>query len=136
MSNIERTLGLLKPDLVNRNLIGAALAEIEKSGFIIKQIKSMYFTEDFCKDFYAEHTSKPFFKDIVHFMGNGMVIALVLESEDAIKRYRQLIGATNPLAADEGTLRKLFGISIDENSFHGSADPESAEREISIIFKS
>lgn len=130
----EKTLCLLKPDLVQRHLIGEAIKELEKY-FTISKMELQSFTVEKIQEFYEEHKNKAFFPQLVEFMKKGPIVALELKGENAIKKLRELIGNLNPALAEKGTLRNQFGISIDENSFHGSDSENSARRELSIMFK-
>ena len=130
----EKTLGLIKPDAVSRGIIGEILAVIESEQFEIVGLRMIRLTRLEAEEFYSEHKDKPFFDDLVRYMTSGAVVAYVLERKNAIALYRELIGDTNPINAKEGTLRKLFAVSKNENSVHGSDSLESANREISLIF--
>jgi nucleoside-diphosphate kinase len=129
---MERTLCLLKPDILKRNLQEQALQDISKHFAIIDKFQFLM-SEDQAKEFYIQHEDRPFFPILIGFITKGEIIAVVLEGENAINRYRELIGATNPKDAAEGTLRHRYGISIDENSFHGSDSLENAERELKLF---
>lgn len=131
---IERTLSILKPDAVARNLIGEIYNRFEKGGLRIVASKMMHLSEAQAQGFYAEHDGKPFFKDLVDYMCSGPVVVQVLEGDEAIATNRRLMGATNPQEAEPGTIRADFAKSIDANSVHGSDAPESAAREISYFF--
>lgn len=131
---IERTLSMIKPDAIARNLSGEINAIIEKAGFRIVAQKRTMLTQDKAMKFYEVHKDKPFYNDLCKFISSGPVLAQVLQKENAIADYRKLMGATNPLDSNDGTLRKLYGISIDQNSVHGSDSPETAKREISFFF--
>lgn len=131
---MERTLSIIKPDAVRRNLIGPIVAMMEKAGFTVAGMKLIHMTAKQAEGFYAEHQGKPFFGELVEFMSSGPCVVLVLEAEDVITRYRELMGATNPAKAAEGTIRKTFAVSFTENSVHGSDSPQSAAREISYFF--
>ena len=131
---IERTFSIVKPDAVAKNLIGQIYARFESAGLQIVASKMMQLSQEKAEGFYAEHSERPFFKDLVAFMTSGPVMVQVLEGEDAIKANREIMGATNPAEAARGTLRADFAKSIDENAVHGSDAPESAAREISYFF--
>jgi nucleoside-diphosphate kinase len=131
---VERTLSIIKPDATRRNLTGAINAVIEKAGLRIVGQKRIWLSEGQAEGFYAVHKERPFYRDLVTFMISGPVVVQVLEGEDAVARYRDVMGATNPANAAEGTIRKLFAESIEANSVHGSDSPENAEREISFFF--
>ncbi|NBH74448.1 nucleoside-diphosphate kinase [Rodentibacter pneumotropicus] len=131
---VERTLSIIKPDAVRRNLIGAILARFEQNGFKIVATKMVHLTREQAEGFYAEHQGKAFFESLVDYMMSAPVVVSVLEKENAVKNYRTLIGATNPENAEEGTIRKDFALSQRENSVHGSDSIESANREIAYFF--
>jgi nucleoside-diphosphate kinase len=131
---IERTLSIIKPDATARNLTGAINALIEKAGLRIVAQKRVRMTREQAETFYAVHRERPFFRDLVEFMISGPVVVQVLEGENAVAKYRDVMGATNPAQATEGTIRKLYAKSIGENSVHGSDAPETAEREIAQFF--
>lgn len=130
----EKTLGLIKPDAVKRNLVGEILAVIESERFEIVGLKMMRFERKGAEEFYAEHAKKDFFPDLIDYMVSGKIVAFVIEGDNAIAKYRELMGSTDPRSAQEGTLRKLFGLSRDENSVHGSDSQSASDREISLIF--
>lgn len=131
---LERTLSIIKPDAVERNLVGRILARFEQSGFRIVAVKMLHLTKPQAEGFYAEHQGKPFFDGLVKYMTSAPVVVSVLEKENAVKDYRMLIGATNPEQAAEGTIRKDFAESQSRNSVHGSDSVESAVREIAYFF--
>ena len=131
---VERTLSIVKPDAVARNLIGEIYSRFEKGGLRIIASKMLCLSEQQAKGFYAEHDGKTFFADLCSYMRSGPVMVQVLEGEDAIATNRRLMGATNPAEADPGTIRADFAESIDANAVHGSDSPESAAREISFFF--
>lgn len=131
---MERTLSILKPDITKRNLTGTVNAMIENAGFKIVAQKRIHMTSQVAGGFYKEHKEKPFFGDLCRIMSAGPIVVQILEKDNAIADYRTLMGATNPEKADEGTIRKAFGISIDENSVHGSDSHNSAAREINYFF--
>jgi nucleoside-diphosphate kinase len=132
--SIQRTFSIIKPDATKRNITGQINAVIEKSGLKIIAQKRVQLTQEQAKGFYAEHSERPFFNSLVSFMTSGPVILQVLEGDDAIALYRNVMGATNPANADEGTIRKLFAESIEANSVHGSDSADSAKREIAFFF--
>jgi nucleoside-diphosphate kinase len=132
---IERTFSILKPDATKRNLTGAVNAVIEKSGLRIVAQKRVRLTEAQAQEFYGEHKERPFFGELVSFMTSEPIVLQVLEGENAIAKYREVMGATDPAQADEGTIRKLFALSKGENSVHGSDSATSAAREIALFFK-
>ena len=131
---IERTFSILKPDATARNLTGAINAVIEKSGLRIIAQKRVMITRAQAEAFYAVHRQRPFFGELVDFMISGPVVVQVLEGENAITAYRDLMGATDPAKAAEGTIRKAFAKSISDNSVHGSDSPETAQKEIAQFF--
>ncbi len=134
--NMETTFSIIKPDAVKRNLIGEIDHRIEQSGLRIIAMKMVHLTERQAMGFYAEHEGKPFFADLVAFMISGPVVVQVLEGENAIERYRTLMGKTDPAQADCGTLRADYALSMRYNSVHGSDSIASAEREIAYFFAS
>lgn len=131
---VERTLSILKPDATKRNLTGAINAVIEKAGLRIIAQKRVQLSQGQAEGFYAVHKERPFFGDLVSFMMSGPVVVQVLEAEDAVAKYRDVMGATNPANAAEGTIRKMFAESIEANSVHGSDSLENAEKEIAFFF--
>lgn len=131
---LERTLSIIKPDAVERNLVGKILARFEENGFQIVATKMLRLTQVQAEGFYAEHQGKEFFTSLVEYMTSAPVVVSVLEKENAVKDYRTLIGTTNPETAAEGTIRKEFAQSQRRNSVHGSDSKESAEREIAYFF--
>jgi len=130
----ERTFSILKPDATERNLTGAVNAVIEKAGLRIVASKRIRMTREQAETFYAVHKERPFFGELVQFMTSGPVVVQVLEGEGAIAKYREVMGATNPANAAEGTIRKLFAKSVGENTVHGSDAPETAAVEIAQFF--
>lgn len=131
---IERTLFIVKPDAVERNLIGRILAHVEGEGFRIAEGRLGRLTREEAQTFYAEHQGKPFFGDLVEYMTSGPVMLTCLEREGAIAKLREVVGATDPASAAEGTIRKLYGRSKQMNSVHASDGPASAEREVKLFF--
>ncbi|MFH4360007.1 nucleoside-diphosphate kinase [Vibrio diabolicus] len=131
---LERTFSIIKPDAVERNLIGEIYNRIEKAGLRIVAAKMVHLTEDQASGFYAEHEGKEFFPPLKEFMTSGPIMVQVLEGENAIARYRELMGKTNPEDAACGTLRADYALSMRHNSVHGSDSPESAAREIEFFF--
>ena len=131
---IERTLAIIKPDAVGRNLQGEILARIHKAGFKIIAIKSMRLTKEEAAGFYAIHRERPFFGELTGFMSSGKIFAMVLEAEGAISKWRETMGATDPKKAAPGTIRRDLGTSIQMNCTHGSDAPETAAFEISYFF--
>jgi nucleoside-diphosphate kinase len=132
--SVERTLSIIKPDAVGKNVIGEIVSRFEKGGLRVVAMKMLQLNEESAGGFYAEHKERPFFPDLIEFMTSGPVIVQALEGENAIARNRELMGATNPAEADAGTIRADFAVSIDANAVHGSDSPASAEREISYFF--
>ncbi len=131
---LERTFSILKPDATRRNLTGAVNAVIEKAGLRIVAQKRVRMTREHAEAFYAVHKERPFFGELVEFMTSGPVVVQVLESENAIAKYREVMGATNPANAAEGTIRKQFAESVGENTVHGSDSAENADIEIRQFF--
>ena len=131
---VQRTFSILKPDATKRNLTGAVNAVFEKAGLRIVAQKRIQMTKAQAETFYAVHSARPFFGELVEFMTSGPVIVQVLEGEDGIAKYREVMGATNPANAAEGTVRKLFALSVGENTVHGSDAPETAAIEIAQFF--
>lgn len=131
---VERTLSIIKPDAVAKNVIGEIYSRFEKNGLRIVASKMVHLSDAVAGGFYAEHKERPFFGDLVSFMTSGPVVVQVLEGEDAIAKNRELMGATNPQQAAPGTIRADFAQSIDANAVHGSDSPESAAREIAYFF--
>ena len=131
---VEKTLSIIKPDAVAKNVIGEINARFEKAGLQIVAMKMVKLDDEKAGGFYAEHKERPFFKDLVEFMTSGPVVVQVLEGENAILANRELMGATNPKEAAAGTIRADFASSIDANAVHGSDSAASAEREISYFF--
>jgi nucleoside-diphosphate kinase len=131
---VERTLSIIKPDATKRNLTGAINAVIEQAGLRIVAQKRIWLSEGQAEGFYAVHKERPFFRDLVNFMISGPVVVQALEGEGAVAKYRDVMGATNPANAAEGTIRKQFAESIEANSVHGSDSAENAAREIDFFF--
>ncbi len=131
---MERTLSIIKPDATTRNITGKVNAMIEDAGLKIVAQKRILLSKEQAEEFYGEHKGKVFFPNLVEIMTSAPVVVQVLEAEDAVARYRKIMGATNPAVAEEGTIRKTFALSIDRNTVHGSDSLESAEREISFFF--
>ncbi|WP_299182486.1 nucleoside-diphosphate kinase [uncultured Neptuniibacter sp.] len=131
---LERTFSIIKPDAVAKNVIGKIVSRFESNGLKVVEMQMKHLTQDEAEGFYAEHKERPFFGDLVAFMTSGPVIVQVLEGENAIALNRELMGATNPQEAAEGTIRRDFAESIDANAVHGSDSPASAEREIAYFF--
>ena len=131
---IERTLSIIKPDAVGGNHIGAIYDRFEKAGLRIVGAKMLHLDNDKAGGFYAEHKERPFYNDLVKFMTSGPVLVSVLEGENAVAKHREIMGATNPAEAAEGTIRRDFASSIDQNAVHGSDSTTSAAREIAYFF--
>jgi nucleoside-diphosphate kinase len=131
---MERTFAIIKPDAVERNITGKILDKIEAAGFRIVGMKKLFLSKAEAEGFYYVHKARPFFNDLCTFMSRSPVVVLALEKENAIVAWRELMGATNPANADAGTIRKEFGVSIEENTVHGSDSPESAAFEIPYFF--
>jgi nucleoside-diphosphate kinase len=131
---IERTFSIIKPDATKRNLTGAINAVLEQAGLRIVGQKRVLWTKEQAQKFYEEHAARPFYGELVAFMTSGPIVVQVLEGEGAIAKYREVMGATDPAEAKDGTVRKLFALSKGENSTHGSDSPASAAREIDLNF--
>ncbi len=136
MSNIEQTLSIIKPDAVERNLIEEIKDIFKKNNLKIKEDKKIQLTKEEAAEFYKVHQSKPFYDDLCAYLSSGPIVAMVLEGENAVLFNRELMGATDPKKAADKTIRKLYGISIDKNSVHGSDSLENAKKEIEFFFKS
>ena len=135
MSNIEQTLSIIKPDAVERNLDEKIKSIFIKEGFKIVKEKKIKLEKVDAEKFYKVHETKPFYNDLCEYLSSGPVVAMVLEKENAVSSNRQIMGATDPKNANEGTIRKQFGVSIDKNSVHGSDSIENAKKEINFFFK-
>jgi nucleoside-diphosphate kinase len=131
---VERTLSIIKPDAVGKNIVGKIYSRFENNGLHIVASKMLRLSDEVAGGFYAEHRERPFFPDLIKFMTSGPVVVQVLEGEGAVVKNRDLMGATNPKEAAEGTIRADFASSIDANAVHGSDSPESAAREIAYFF--
>ena len=131
---MERTLSIIKPDGVEKKVVGEILSRFEKDGLNIVAMKRIKLTKSDAEGFYAVHRERPFFGSLTDFMSRGPIVVLVLEGENAIAKNRQIMGATNPEEADNGTIRKDFATNIEENTVHGSDAPETAEYEINYFF--
>jgi nucleoside-diphosphate kinase len=131
---IERTLSIIKPDAIEKHKIGAIVERLEKEGFKIVAMKRLHLTLDQARGFYAVHRERPFFAELTKFMSRGPIVVMALEREGAIQKYRDVIGATDPKKAAEGTLRRLYGTDVGENALHGSDSPETAQNEVSYFF--
>ena len=131
---VTRTFSIIKPDATRRNLTGAVTKMLEEAGLRVVASKRIRMTEDQAKGFYEVHKDRPFYGELVEFMTSGPVVVQVLEGEDAVKRNRDVMGATNPADADDGTIRKTYAESIEANSVHGSDSDENAAKEIAFFF--
>ena len=131
---VERTFSIIKPDATRRNLTGKINARFEEKGLRIVAQRRIWMSQQQAETFYGVHKERPFFKDLVKFMTSGPVVVQVLEGEGAIAKNREIMGATNPANAEEGTIRKLFATSIDQNTVHGSDAPETAAVEVAFFF--
>ncbi|HPB60090.1 MAG TPA: nucleoside-diphosphate kinase [Candidatus Saccharicenans sp.] len=130
----EKTLAIIKPDAVKKRVIGRIIQRIEDEGFNILGLKMLKLSLEEAKKFYAVHKEKPFYESLTEFMSSGPIVVLLLEGEQAIKHWREVMGATNPAEARPGTLRREFGFSIERNAVHGSDSPQTAEAEIKFFF--
>ena len=135
MSNIEQTLSIIKPDAVERNLEGEIKEMFKSNGFQILKEKKIQIEKVEAEKFYKVHETKPFYNDLCEYLSSGPIVVMVLQKENAVKENRELMGATNPKDADDGTIRKKYGISIDKNSAHGSDSIDNAKIEIDFFFK-
>tara|TARA_B100001063_G_C16343912_1_gene348109 strand:+ start:27 stop:437 length:411 start_codon:yes stop_codon:yes gene_type:complete len=135
MSNIEQTLSIIKPDAVERNLTEEIKKIFIKNNLNIKESKKIHITKDEASEFYKVHQSKPFYNDLCAYLSSGPIVVMILEGQNAVLANRKLMGATNPKEAEENTIRKLYGISIDKNSVHGSDSIDNARKEIEFFFK-
>ena len=136
MSNLEQTLSIIKPDAVERNLQEEIKKNFLENGFNIKDEKKIQISKNEAEEFYKVHQSKPFYGELCNYLSSGPIVVMILERENAVLENRKLMGATDPTKADEGTLRKKYGISIDKNSVHGSDSLDNAKIEIDFFFKS
>lgn len=132
---IERTLSIIKPDAVERNLEDKIKSYFVKNNLEILKIKKVQISKEEASEFYKVHQTKPFYADLCNYLSSGPIVVMILEGENAVSKNRQLMGSTNPLEAEEGTLRKMYGLSIDKNSVHGSDSIENAKVEINFFFK-
>ena len=135
MSNIEKTLSIIKPDAVERNLVDAIQKKFLDEKLKILKTKKIQISKEEASEFYKVHQTKPFFDRLCSYLSSGPIVVLVLEGDNAVAENRRIMGATDPKNAGEGTLRKLYGISIDKNSVHGSDSTDNAKKEISFFFK-
>ena len=135
MSNIEQTLSIIKPDAVERNLVDDIKKIFKKNNLDIKESKKIHLNKEEAAEFYKVHQSKPFYNDLCAYLSSGPVVVMILEGDNAVMKNRKIMGATNPKDAEENTIRKLYGISIDKNSVHGSDSVDNAIKEIKFFFK-
>ena len=135
MNEIQQTLSIIKPDAVERNLIEDIKSIFLKNNLNIKESKKLHLSKDEAAEFYKVHQSKPFYNDLCNYLSSGPIVVLILEGESAILNYRKIMGATDPKRAEENTIRKLYGLSIDKNSVHGSDSIENAKKEIDFFLK-
>ena len=134
MSKIEQTLSIIKPDAVERNLIEEIKSIFLKNNLVIKEDKKIHITKEEAAEFYKVHQTKPFYDDLCSYLSSGPIVVMILEGKNAVILNRELMGATDPKQAEENTIRKLYGISIDKNSVHGSDSVENAKKEIKFFF--
>ena len=132
---MEQTLSIIKPDAVERNLENEIKSFFEKRKFKILKIKKVKISKEEALEFYKVHQTKPFYSNLCNYLSSGPIVVMILEGDNAVTKNRQIMGATDPLKAEEGTLRKMYGISIDKNSVHGSDSVENAKSEIDFFFK-
>ena len=135
MSSSEQTLSIIKPDAVERNLVEEIKNIFKKNNLIIKESKKIQISKEEAADFYKVHQSKPFYDQLCSYLSSGPIVVMILQGENAVIQNRELMGATNPKDAKENTIRKMYGISIDKNSVHGSDSNENAKKEIEFFFK-
>ena len=135
MNNVEQTLSIIKPDAVERNLIEEIKKIFTKNNLIIKEDKKIHITKEEAAEFYKVHQTKPFYDDLCSYLSSGPIVVMILEGKNAVLFNRELMGATDPKKAKENTIRKLYGLSIDKNSVHGSDSVDNAKKEIKFFFK-
>ena len=135
MSNLEQTLSIIKPDAVERNLQDEIKKKFIENGFNILNEKKIQISKAEAEEFYKVHQTKPFYNDLCGYLSSGPIVVMILEKDNAVIENRKLMGATDPQKAEEGTIRKMYGVSIDKNSVHGSDSPENAKIEIDFFFK-
>ena len=135
MSNLEQTLSIIKPDAVERNLDGEIKSFYEKNNLKIIKSKKVKISKEEASEFYKVHQTKPFYGELCNYLSSGPIVVMILEGENVVSKNRQLMGATDPKKAEDGTLRKMYGLSIDKNSVHGSDSVENAKVEINFFFK-
>ena len=132
---LEKTLSIIKPDAVERNLEDKIQEILVKKGLTIKDKKKVKISKEEASEFYKVHQTKPFYDELCSYLSSGPIVVMILEGENAVLNNREIMGATDPKKAEEGTIRKLYGLSIDKNSVHGSDSPENAKKEIEFFFK-
>jgi len=132
---VEKTLAIIKPDAVKKKVVGKIIQRIEDEGFKISDLKMLRLTKEDVQGFYAIHKDKHFYDSLTDFMSSGEILVMVLEREDAISHWREVMGATDPALADPGTLRQIYGFSVERNATHGSDSPQTAEWEIDYFYK-
>ena len=135
MNDVQQTLSIIKPDAVERNLTEEIKKIFLKNNLQVKDSKKIHITKDEAAEFYKVHQSKPFYNDLCSYLSSGPIVVMILEGEDAVLSNRRIMGSTDPKKADKNTIRKLYGISIDKNSVHGSDSVENAKKEIDFFFK-
>ena len=135
MSKLQQTLSIIKPDAIERNLSGEIKSIFDKNNLKVKESKKIHITKDEAAEFYKVHQSKPFYNNLCTYLSSGPIEVMILEGENAVSENRRLMGATDPKNAEANTIRKLYGISIDKNSVHGSDSMENAAKEIDFFFK-
>ena len=135
MNNLELTLSIIKPDAVERNLTEEIKEIFSKNELKVKETKKIQLSKEEAAEFYKVHQSKPFYNDLCSYLSSGPIVVMILEGKNAVASYRKLMGSTDPKKADDNTIRKLYGISIDKNSVHGSDSNENAKKEIDFFFK-
>ena len=135
MNNLEQTLSIIKPDAVERNLDSEIKSFFEKNNLKIVKSKKVKISKEEASEFYKVHQTKPFYGELCSYLSSGPIVVMILEGDNAVLKNRQIMGATDPLKAEEGTLRKMYGVSIDKNSVHGSDSIENAKKEIKFFFK-
>ena len=135
MSSLEQTLSIIKPDAVERNLDNKIKSFFEKNNLKILKSKKVKISKEEASEFYKVHQTKPFYNELCNYLSSGPIVVMILEGDNAVSKNRELMGATDPSKAEEGTLRKMYGLSIDKNSVHGSDSPTNAKIEIDFFFK-
>ena len=134
MSNIQQTLSIINPDAVERNLTEDIKSIFAKNDLVVKDNKKIHISKEEAAEFYKVHQSKPFYNDLCNYLSSGPIVVMILEGKDAIFKNRKIMGATDPKKAEQNTIRKLYGISIDKNSVHGSDSSDNAKKEINFFF--